>query len=930
MIEYHLKMEIGRHRHAFDVLTAMATMSRGFVFAAVLLLAVGMTGETFGAAPASQGDIFVSPTGEVKTIAVALERIRASRKSDERCRPVEICIGPGRYRVTAPIVIGPEDSGLHFCGPDDGSAVIDGGVEIGPFVAGADGIWSAKAPKGLLFDQLWVNGRRAVRARTPNGNAFLYMKEPDPDHPRDAFYADVDDVRPLASLGPAELSRVLIGYWLSWDMGLAPVISVDPSTGRVLTKRNQELSYFHFDRTRPRYMIENYRAALDEPGEWFLDVERSMVLYVPRIGECAEKTVATAPVLPTVIHVRGNSDGGMYVRDVSIKGLSVEHAALPIGSDGIRNCQSAINVRPAAVLVEGADNFVFENGRISHVGGHGIWLRKGTRNSRIKHALIEDLGVGGVLFGDGKVDFQHLERNSSFLSLEDSIVRHGGRLINGAVGVWLGQVRDCRIVHNEICDFFYTGVSLGWTWGYAKTVTRRNHVDFNHIHHIQQGRLSDGGAVYLLGDQSGSTVCNNWIHDVNGYRDNGSPAWGLYTDEGATRILLASNLVERCRSGAAHQHYGRENTFANNIFATFDDFGFWRTRAENHVTVCLTNNIFWWTNPSASAYECRSAGSVRDILADGNVYWCASGPVGGKAFNHGSWAQWRDGGNDARGAIADPRFVAPDAGDWSLRADSPALAAGFVPFDWRRAGVLANDADWRREAATQTWDEFKDAVPAPPYCRERVRADFNALGLGPVMNAMNALSPFSSTDGRPGGIEVVPGADGTGNAVKLTELDDNGAPWNPIMTLRHRIIDGCACYRFWVKGSTNCNSTVEWRDYDLRGDFATGARIQLSGGYVRGADGSPLCALNPDQWVKVEVAIPVEGPRAGKWTCTVTPQGGKQKSVVASNWLDRRFSHPTELLFISYGSVGTSWCVDDVELWKESSKRISFQTQKER
>ena len=116
--------------------------------------------------------------------------------------------------------------------------------------------------------------------------------------------------------------------------------------------------------------------------------------------------------------------------------------------------------------------------------------------------------------------------------------------------MWIGHAHDCAVVHNEICDFFYTGVSLGWTWGYAPTVNRRNRIAFNRIHHIGQGALSDMGGVYTLGDSAGSEVANNWIWEVNGYAGNGAPAWGLYTAARTSTPTTSSSPSRRPARGA--------------------------------------------------------------------------------------------------------------------------------------------------------------------------------------------------------------------------------------------------------------------------------------------------------------------------------------------------------------------------------------------
>ena len=858
-------------------------------------------------------DVVLSTDGEIRTPAAALMRVRELRTAGAIApdRMAVVAVKGGRYRLSAPVVFGSEDSRVQFVGPQTGEAVFDGGVELPRFVARADGVWETPVAAGFDFDQLWINGRRAQRARTPNRH-FLYMAGEDFELPGRAFFAETNDVAALAKLPADELARVVGVFWQSWDMGYSFAESVDGATGRMVFRNPMGRILFFWDMTRPRYALENYRAALDAPGEWFLDFKAAKLLYLPLPGETPDGVRAVAPRTEGLVRIAGDGAKERRVCGVEFRNISFEHAGWRLTAAGAPNRQSAQNIRQAAVFATDAEGIVLENCRVAHTGAHGVWLERNCHRSRIVHSLIEDLGGGGVYFGDTAKDLVRRDLNASGLSLTDSIVRRGGRVFNGAIGVWLGHVHDCEVVHNEIADWLYSGVSMGWTWGYAETVNRNNHIDFNHIHHIGQGRLSDMGGVYTLGDNTGSTVCNNWIHDVNGYADNGSPAWGLYTDEGSRGILLASNLVERCRDGAVHQHYGRENVYANNIFATFDKFGVWRSRTEDHVTIRVLDNIFWWTNPEAGAYTgAGPVGAQENLPADGNVYWCAGGTVLSNAFKKASWADWRAKGADAKGAVSDPLFADPANGDWTLRPDSPALKAGFRPFDWRRAGVLKNDPDWVCKAAETTWDPFEDAPKAERFRRQRFASGFETLKVGPVPDKWGVMTPFVLSQGKPGAIAVVDDDVRAGRrALRFVDSPTLPQAFQPHLYMKCGKDAGEMTIRFAYRGDEKSRMLLETRDYNVEGaPYATGHAVNVKDGKVT-AGGRFVCELKPGAWADFELRISLEGPGRGAWTCSVTPVGGERKSVDVPRPQHPQFRSLDWIGFISPGTAESSWWLD--------------------
>jgi hypothetical protein len=303
----------------------------------------------------------------------------------------------------------------------------------------------------------------------------------------------------------------------------------------------------------------------------------------------------------------------------------------------------------------------------------------------VEKSLLRDLGAGGVRFGS-----MAMKRDTGGNAMEDCILRDGGKVFPCAVGVWIGHSGDNTVRHNSISHFPYTGISVGWRWGYDGSEAKRNRIEANHIHHIGNGLLSDMGGIYTLGPSEGTVLRGNRIHDIVSYDYGG---WGLYNDEGSTGILLENNLVYRTTTGGYHQHYGKENIIRNNIFAFARDHQLQFTRPEDHLSFRFTGNIVLWDKGRLWSGGGQGNGKFE---IDRNLYWTAD-PGGVNSFGR-PLAKWREAGHDLNSLVADPGFVDPANGDFRFKDLAVAAKIGFTPFDFAAAGVRG-DAVWKAKAA---------------------------------------------------------------------------------------------------------------------------------------------------------------------------------------------------------------------------------------
>jgi Right handed beta helix region/GH141 insertion domain len=709
-----------------DGLTAHRHEPQGGIrFIACLLCA--MVASSVAAAPPL--DLYVAPNGNdhwsgrmaspnaartdgpLASLAGARDRIRRVRASaTPPPGAVTVHIRGGTYRLSSPWVLAPEDSGTasapvaYVAEPGQHPAFSGGRVLTGFHRHGR--LWQCVIPEvkagRWYFRELFVDGERRRRARSPN-RGFYRVAGLLPGH-RDAHGKEVPDksgfIFKPGDLQPwHDLRDVNVILMHSWETSIHPIESVDTVSHIVrFTAPLKEWWTIGYWEKAQRYYIENTFAALDQPGEWYLDRATGVLSYYPEPGEQFGKLKIVAPTLTELVRFAGDPDAGRFVDWVTLRGLTFEDADWKLSPRGNSSTQAAVEV-PAAIMADGARHCVIDSCRIAHTGIYGLWLRRGCKDCRVQRTRLWDLGAGGIRVGETQMAKRDAAESSGN-RIDNNLLFDGGHVYAAGVGIWVAQSSHNVISHNEIHDFLYTGISVGWNWNDATNRCHDNVIAFNHVHHLLKGVLSDGGAIYCLGASPGSVICNNLLHDVWPYA-RPPFGWGIYLDATCSGYRVESNVVYHTRSGGLmFNNGGHQHVIQNNIFALSADYEIWPYWERRPNT--FRRNIVYFTQ--GELFVPFGERSLKERLAareslgiwDDNLYWDTAGPDRLRFFRH-DWAAWRRLGLDRHSRIGDPAFVGVTAADFRLRPGSPALRMGFKPIDVSTVGLYGDPA-WVNQA----------------------------------------------------------------------------------------------------------------------------------------------------------------------------------------------------------------------------------------
>jgi len=841
--------------------------------------------------------------GPLASLDGARRAVRRLLSTSPRPGPIRVLFQSGVYQLQHPVVFTPDDSGakdapVSYEAAPGARPVFSGGRRLRGFRV-ENSVWTLKIPEAAdgkwHFRTLFVNGERTTRARTPNAPGWFYIRAPAPplrdpatgkETPREktAFLFRKGDIKPWP-----DLQDVLVVSYDAWDLSIIPIASVDTDKRIVSFPRPV---FWRFKQWDGRYYVENAPDALDAPGEWRLDRRTGVLSYIPLPGQTPDNVEVVAPVIETFVELRGDPESGLFVEHIRFSGLTFEYGDWHLPEGGYRGMQAAFQI-PAVIDAEGARRIRIEDCEIRNVGLYAVAFGRGCRNNLVQRCHFHDLGAGGVKLGAPSPGAKPYDA-ASHNTVDNCFIHRGGQVYPSAVGVWVGASSWNRVAHNEICDMYYTGISVGWNWGFGPSTAHHNRIEYNHIYRIGRRRLSDMGGIYTLGVSPGTVLRGNVIHDLDMFLYGST---GIYLDQGSSEILVENNLCYRCETGGFTIGDGREVVVRNNIFAFGRTHQISLGRPKEHKHLTFTRNIILWDEGRLAGYRWDEG----NIESDYNLYWNRSGApikVGRYTFD-----EWREKGRDVHSIIADPRFVAPDHGDFRLHPDSPAFKLGFKPFDTKRAGLYGDPAWTRLPESARPYpldpkpephpveDDFEDLPPGSPPLFARV--------YGNEKGGRVAVTDAVAASGR--------------QCLEVRDSPELEQDFNPHFYYETRYAGGRVRFAFDLRLGPGAHPTIEWRDWS-EPRFRIGPQLIVKPDGRLFAGEQEIVSLPVNRWVHVEMTCALGDKADGFWNLTITlPDGTKHVRRNLPCGV-RKFSKVTWIGFISNGREPTVFYVDNISL----------------
>jgi len=680
---------------------------------------------------------------------------RAARRLRKSLAPLTIMVREGTYYLDRPLIFGSEDSGekeapITYLACPGERVTISGGRKLRcnwqPY---QDGIMMAEVEKGSNFTQLFVDGKRQIRARYPNY---------DPSDPGKSGYLQAAGAIPAGTVSPsgpnddmtfsaqaprgvqfdpatftknkwaktdgAEIHIFQASYWgnLQWK-----IQGIDFSHDFIWFGDGGQQMGAKWS-TNPaivseksRFFIDNVFEELDAPGEWFLDVDKSVLYYYPHPGIDLQHALVEVPILDRVIEFLGTETDP--VQHICLRGFRIAHsAATYMEAYEVPSLSDWAIHRGGTVFAEGTRNCSIEDSWFDAVGGNGAFVNNYNREFSVTGCKFTESGDSAICFVGDLAKTNGTQRAFPYeCRAQNNLIHDCGFYGKQIAGVYISRAKRITAGNNLIYNMPRSGICIGdGTWG--------GHViEYNSTHDTVR-ETSDHGPFNAWGRDRGWALAQShapytrdrsldvWEARVDAMEPvivrhnffNEKSGWGLDLDDGASNYEIYNNISVggvsmKLREGAYRRVYNNiwYLSKAAPCFHVGNNYN--HDQYFNNITVMDPGGTKWpegWPWWPQMFYSLIAPPAVGPWLenVDNNCFYCSAGGFqavvdqlrsedGKRNAKRYNLRAWQDLGFDQHSVFADPLFIDPGNHNFKVRPESPALKIGFKNFEMGKWGL---------------------------------------------------------------------------------------------------------------------------------------------------------------------------------------------------------------------------------------------------
>jgi hypothetical protein len=236
-------------------------------------------------------------------------------------------------------------------------------------------------------------------------------------------------------------------------------------------------------------------------------------------------------------------------------------------------------------------------------------------------------------------------------------------------------------------DGCWSGHLVEGNWVYDVVRETSDHGPFNAWGRDRNAIFQSDPNMTKLDAVDTTTIQNNRL-------ESPTPMFGVDLDDDASNYMVTNNLLI---GGGFKVQWDRYNTYTNNVLISggvVDIHSPWDNSndvVKNNIVVgdvvystFLINNLS--TDLAAKVktfdYNCLYSSGKDPRIS----------PWMNRSSDAFSWSAWKGAGLDAHSVVADPMFVNPSAGDYSVKDSSPAITLGFKNFPMNAFGATGATA----------------------------------------------------------------------------------------------------------------------------------------------------------------------------------------------------------------------------------------------